>query len=190
MVQSCLVKLFHLALRVMRLALVIACAVLLLTGSSLPPGKQLEKVRAFTRQIEFDFIGWTFDALKLKFFEASLGTNRYLSEAQRRQVVLEYLGVISQIQHKEDDLKQIYADPAVSDPRLQSTALRFELDTLYERRDQLDTLAEEILQSQISQIVSEGGAEPGGSGCAACFVPQHTAPADPDHQPSRGHSTR
>lgn len=162
MVQSCLVKSLRLTLIVLRLALVISCAVLLLGSSNLPPGEQLEKVRAFTRQIEFDFIDWTFDALKLKFIEASLGTNRYLSEAQRRQLVLEYLGLIHQIQDKEDQVKQIYADPAVSDPRLESTPQKKELESLYNRRDRLAPLAEEILQSQISEIVAEAGLGLGG----------------------------
>ena len=162
MVESSLVKTFRLTLLALRLALVITCAVLLLGSSNLPPGKQLEKVRAFTRQIEFDFIDWTFDALNMKFLEASLGTVRYLSETQRHQIVLEYLDLVNQIQHKEDEIKQIYADPAVSDARLQSTPERTELEQLNARRDKIAPLAEEILQSQISQIVAELGLGIGG----------------------------
>ncbi len=162
MVQSSLVKTFRLTLIAMRLVLVITCAALLLGSSNLPPGTQLEKVRAFTRQIEFDFIDWTFDALKLKFIEATLGTVRYLPENQRHQIVLEYLDLVSQIQHKEDEIKQIYADPAVSDARIQSTPQRIELEKLNARRDSIAPLAEEILQGQISQIVGELGLGIGG----------------------------
>jgi hypothetical protein len=147
---------------VLRLALVTLVAMALLVSSSLPPGKQLERVRAFTRQVEFDFVGWTFDTLGVKLFEAALGTSRYLSESGRQQVVLEYLELVSQIQGEEGDLKQIYADPAVSHPKAASSSLRDELDELYERRDEVAPLAESILQSQIEATAARQGLSVGG----------------------------
>ena len=162
MVQSRLVMLLQrLSIR-LRLALVNLAAIALLVSSSLPPGEQIERVRAFTRQIEFDFVGWTFDTLGVKLFEAALGTNRYLSESGRQQVVLEYLELVRQIQGKEGDLKQMYADPAVSDPKAASALLRDELDGLYERRDEVGPLAESIMQSQIEAIAAEYGLSLGG----------------------------
>jgi len=139
----------------LRLTLVILVAIPLLGASSLPPGDQLEKARAYTRQIEFDFIGWIFDALRLKFLEASVGTSSYLSEEERHQLVLDYLALIKQIYTQEWELKQIYANPEIDDPRAFSTGLRTELAELYEQRAQTAPLAESILQSQISYIIAE-----------------------------------
>ncbi len=114
---------FHRLIPLLRLALVILGAILLLGNSSLPTGDQLEKARAYTRQIEFDFIGWTFDALRLKFLEASVGTSNYLSEEERHKLVSDYLILVSQIQRKEWELEQIYANPEIDDPRANSTDL-------------------------------------------------------------------
>jgi len=141
----------------LRLTLVILVAILLLGNSSMPPGDPLEKARAYTRQIEFDFIGWTFDALRLKFLEASIGTTNYLSEEERHEWVLDYLNLACQIFRKEWELEQIYANPEIDDPRAYSTELRKELAGLYARREQTTPLVESILQSQISYVIAEEG---------------------------------
>ena len=61
MVQSCFVRLVQSFLRFFRYILVTICAIFLLGSSNLAPGVPIEKVRAYTRQIEFDFIGWTLE---------------------------------------------------------------------------------------------------------------------------------
>jgi hypothetical protein len=162
MVQSCFVKLLRALSISLRLALLMMCAIVLLGSSSLPAGDSLEKVRAYTRQIEFDFAGWTLNTLRLKLFEAALGTGGYLTESERHQIVLEYLALVQQIQQEEGDLKEIYADPEIGDPRSASAALRAELDGVYARREKLGPLAESILQEQISYIVAEMGLSLGG----------------------------
>jgi hypothetical protein len=162
MVQSCLVRLFEGFLRLLRYILVLICAVYLMGSSNLAPGVPIEQVRAYTRQIEFDFIGWTLDTLRLKLFETAVGASNYLPENERHQVVVEYLALIEQILHREGQLEQIYADPGVSDPRSASTQLRKELAGLYARRDQIGPIAEAILQEQIGIIVGEKGLSLGG----------------------------
>lgn len=162
MVQSRPVKPLRRFNLTIRLVVVLLTASLLLGNSNLPPGDSLEKVRAFTRQIEFDFIGWTFDSLKLKLFETALGTSNYLSDEQRHQMVIEYLALIQQILRGENQLKLIYADPAVENPQAVSEPLRKELDALYARREKLGPLAESILQSQISAVAAEMGLSLGG----------------------------
>jgi len=162
MVQSCSVKWLQLLSRFLRYALVLICASFLLGSSNLAPDVPVEQVRAYTRQIEFDFIGWTLDTLRLKLFETAVGASNYLPESERHQVVVEYLALIQQILNKEGDLEQIYADPNVADPRAASAQLRQELATVYHRRDQIGPVAESILQEQIGIIVSEKGLSVGG----------------------------
>ncbi|MCZ7551850.1 MAG: hypothetical protein M5U05_04565 [Anaerolineales bacterium] len=128
----------------------------------MPPTDSLEKVRAFTRQIEFDFIRWTADAFKTKIFETALSTSDYLSDEQRHQLVLEYLALIQQIQNREAQVEQIYGDPAISDPHSFARPLLDELEGLYARRDKIGPLAETILQNQINSVVAEMGLALGG----------------------------
>jgi len=145
-----------------RLSLVFLTAILLLGTSNMPLDDSLEKVRIFTRQIEFDFIRWTFDAFKIKIFETALGTSNYLTDEQRHQLVLEYLALIQQIQNRESQVEQIYGDPAIGDPHSFALPLLDELDGLYALRKKIGPLAETILQNQINSVVAEMGITLGG----------------------------
>ena len=56
---------------------------------SLPPGDEVERVRAFTRTIEFDYVTWTLDALEAKFGQLALGITDYVDASDQRQIVLD-----------------------------------------------------------------------------------------------------
>jgi len=127
----------------------------LLGGSTVALGNQVERVRAFTRNIEFDYVEWILNALEIKLKQQALGVARYLPEEVRRQTALDYLMIVQEIQHKEAGLKDIYADPNIADPKSASASLRQELDELYSQRARLAPLAESVLQEQLSQIVAE-----------------------------------
>ena len=131
-------------------------------ASLLPPGDQTEQVRSFTRQIEFDFVGWTLSALRVKWLEAALGTSNYLTESSRKQIVVEYLNLVGNIQQGEWEVSKIYADPSIKDPLGASQTLRQAIAARKARRDQLSPLAEAILQSQLSYVAAELGLTVGG----------------------------
>ena len=117
--------------RLITLAVVLLIAMPLLGGSSVGLSNPSERVRAYTRDIEFDYIQWILDALGIKLTQHALGVARYLPEEQRRQTALEYLKLVQQIQQGEGELNNIYADPNVADPKSASATLRQELDELY-----------------------------------------------------------
>ena len=129
----------------------------LLGGSTVALSNQAERVRAYTRLIEFDYTQWILDALDIKLVQQALGITRYLSEETRRQTALEYLKIIQQIQQNEAALNDIYADPKITDPNSASASLRQELAKLYKRRALVAPLAESVLQEQVSEIVAEMG---------------------------------
>lgn len=138
-------------------------ALLLLLGQSmLPPGDSTERLRAFTRNIEFDYIAWTLDAFWLKFEQFALGTSSYLPDEMNAQLVLDYIDLIRNIQQKESELTTLYTDPAVTDPETASVPLRSELAALYDQRAKLGPLAETILQNQLRVILDELGLAAGG----------------------------
>ncbi|MFQ5617193.1 MAG: hypothetical protein ACE5GO_12140, partial [Anaerolineales bacterium] len=141
--------------RIFQLAEAFVVLALLLGRSALPPGDEAERVRAFTRNIEFDFVTWTLDALFLKFDQFALGTNSYLSDDVNAQILLDYIDVIRGIQQLEGQLGIIYADPDVPDPDAASADVRQELDDLYEQKAALGPLAESILQSQLRSMLKE-----------------------------------
>ena len=153
--QSHVVEKFSNLRRLILLIPIFLLGFVVLGSSSLPPGDRTELVRAYTRNIEFDYVGWSFDALGLKFAQSSLGTSKYLSQDARHLLVLEYLDLVTGIQMAEGQLNNIFADPNISDPQSASGDLRQELAGLYDQREKIGPVAEGILQSQISHIVAE-----------------------------------
>ena len=147
---------------VLRIGPLILIAILILVGSTMPPGDQAQRVRAYTRDIEFDFVRWTINALGVKLNQLSLGTSNYLSSEAKHQLVIDYLNLVLSIQQAEGQLNLIYGDPNIKDPQAASESLRNQLDELYEQRKTLAPVAEEILQNQLSTVAAELGLTLGG----------------------------
>jgi hypothetical protein len=157
-----------------RLALVGLVILLLLGRSSLPPGDQTERVRAFTRRIEFDFVTWTLDALSLKGSQTALGATAYIPPKSQSQLVLDYLARVESLQQTERQLNQIYADPAVADPEQASAALRQTRAAAEAELASLQPIAEAALQDQLGEIIAEMGLSM--SGQSVPPVLYHTSP--------------
>ena len=145
-----------------RIAFALLLGALLLSYSSLPPGDQLERVRAFSRDIEFDYISWTLDAIEIKLVQSALDLSDRLPEGDRSQVVLDYLGLVARISQAEAHLNEIYANPEIVDPQNASALVRGQLEDLHAQRALLEPLAESVLQSQISDTVAGLGLTLGG----------------------------
>jgi len=133
------------------------------TGYSNPSlTNPIEKIRAYTRDIEFDYVEWMIDAAILKVQAASVDLPYTLDHATQKQIVDEYLRATQLILEKEYLLAQIYADPNIQDKETYSQDLRAELNELYTRQSQLAPLAEAVLQGQITQVLAEIGLTSGG----------------------------
>jgi hypothetical protein len=148
--------------RSFRLSVVILASLAVLARSDLPPATQLEQIRAYTRDLEFDYVSWAAAALFDKVNELALGTVNYFPEEEHANFILEYLALVSQIQRQEGQLSRIYTDPAVADPEAASAEVRQELHSLYRRREQLAPLAEGIMQRQVAAAAAEMGLTLGG----------------------------
>ena len=156
------------------LTIILLMMAMMLGASIVSPSDSLERVRAFTRSIEFDYVSWTLDAFGIKLGQIALDTAEYLPEKDRSSTVLEALDLINLINQVESKLNDIYADPNISDPATSSVDLRRQLRDLQEQRAQLEPLAEAVLQDQVNEIASEAGLTFGGQ----AFPPvlYHTTP--------------
>lgn len=141
--------------RILRITLVCLLASAVLTRSAPPEGDPVGQVRAFTRDIEFDFIAWVLDAVGLKLSQSALAAEDYLPEPERKEITLEYFQLVREIQIKERELAAIFANPEIEDPGAASLSQRQELDELYAYRDKIGSLAEAILQDQIAWIAAK-----------------------------------
>lgn len=143
------------------LAIGLICA-LLLGRSSFPPADQTARVRYYTRNEEFDFIGWTANALVLKLSQAALGTASYLTESQQHQLVIEYVQLVQQISQLNSQINKVYATPNLQDPQAASADLRRQMARLTGRLNQISPSVESILQAQVASVLAEEGLTLGG----------------------------
>jgi hypothetical protein len=141
---------------------VVLMAILLLGAGGYTSDDITGRARTFTRDKEVNFVEWTVDALGRKLGQMALGSEEYLSEPQRRQIVTDYLKLVRRIQIDEAQLHDIYSDPNITDPETASSDLRLELTDLRTKRNQIAPLAEAILQEQISAVAGQLGLTIGG----------------------------
>ena len=134
----------------------------ILGGSTIHPNVEINKIDAYTRGIEYDFLTWVGKASWIKLQQASLGSPYYIERAERKEIVIEYLRQMEQVLFAEWDLEQIYTNPDVHDAEKASEELRSRLDALYEEQRQLAPFAESVLEGQISAAIAEAGLTTGG----------------------------
>lgn len=146
-------------IRGLRRGLNLACFALafslLLSSSNLPPGDRLERIRFYTRAIEFDFLEWTLQALGTKLEQAILDTASYLPAETSPKTVLEYLDLLRQIHALQGQIQDVYADPAIGDPLTASADQRRDLEALKRQRSVIEPVAESILQNQLGIAAAE-----------------------------------
>lgn len=148
--------------RIFDLIIFVLLGVVMLTASNTILDEPVERVRGFTRAIEFDYVSWSVDAALIKLQSGFLGIPDYLSHENRKQAVMENLFLTERILQAEDQLNRIYADPEISDKEVASERLRAELDDMYQRQMQLAPLAEATLQAQVSATLAEQHLTSGG----------------------------
>ena len=146
----------------MTILLVLVVGSLLLAFSNYPQGDELQRIRSFSRPLEFDYVGWTVNALGTKLSQIALGAADNLAPEVQSQLVLDYLDLIRQIDEANHRLNEIYADPEIVNPQIASRLLRKQLEELEAQRGLLGPVAEAILQDQISEIVADLGLTVGG----------------------------
>lgn len=121
-----------------------------------------ERVRAYTRGIEFDYFVWTVDAAWGKIQQAALNTPRYMPHERQKQVVYEYLRLTKRLMQTKAQIAVIFTNPEISDPASSAAALQEDLTKLSRRQKSLQPFAEAVLQAQISHALDELGLTAGG----------------------------
>ena len=114
-----------------------------------------DRVRAFTREIEFDYPNWVWNAAWIKFEQGADGLPYLFDRGTNKQIVMEYLRTTQNLMQAEQQVEKIFADPAVTDKESASAYVRTQRDALIDRQNSLAPLAEATLQSQISQALAE-----------------------------------
>ncbi len=104
-----------------------------------------DRVRFFTRNIEFDYPNWVWNAAWLKLEQASISTPYLFDRATNKEVVVEYLRTTQSLMQAEAEIEKIFADPAIADKQTASAYVRARRDHLIARQNELAPLAEATL---------------------------------------------
>ncbi len=134
-----------------------------LTGASYQSREPSDKVRVYTRAIEFDFFDWTWDAAVFKFRQSSLAGAGYLPEAARTELVLEYFDLIHEAQRLEAGVEGIFSDPSIEAPESEAADRLAELGRIRARQAALQPLVEAVLEEQVSVVLDDLGLDLGGA---------------------------
>jgi hypothetical protein len=133
-----------------------------------------DRVRFFTRDIEFDYPTWVWNAMWTKLEQSAVGLPYLFDRATNKQIVFEYLSTTENLIQSEIRIEQIFADPAIQDKESTSAFLRTRRDELIARQNNLAPLAEATLQSQISEALAEVDLTAGGQPLPPVLY--HTSP--------------
>jgi len=134
---------------------IILLAIILLSNSGKPSLNFDEQVRFSTRQIEFDYVNWTIQAIYQKLSQAALGTGRYLDHEQQKRILNHFFEIVDEQSTIKNKIVEIYASPAETNPDVTADPLLERQKILQEEQKHISLLAESILQQQISSILSE-----------------------------------
>ena len=105
----------------------------------------------------FDYISWTVQAAWSKLATANLGISRYLTYAQRRAILGDYLDAYAETKDLRGQIEAIYADPNVADPLESAKTLQQRVERAEEILDILSPLTEQVVQDQVSEIIAAAG---------------------------------
>ncbi len=122
-----------------------------------PPGSFGARLNRILRGTYFDFVRWEAEALTDKLGQELTGPQHYLDDATRKQVVLNYLDLVTRIHQVEGEIARIYTDPNVSDPEAASTEQRATLDQMRAEQAKIQGTAEAILEEQIASVLEDEG---------------------------------
>ena len=136
---------------------------LMLGGSTAPALNRSDQVRRFTRQLEFDYVGWTTESLTEKFRNSALGAANYLSEPERKELVLDYVELIGETARLRGEQEATLNDPGLPDPQQAAAPVALALHEASERLEALRPLAESVLQENVSAVLDDLGLGWGGA---------------------------
>src|SRR4026209_1810885 len=94
----------------------------LLTRSVYIASDTSQRVRQFIRDSEFDFVGWTFDAIGVQLHQNAVGEPLLLDENARTQVVRRFFKLRADLDDVEAQIATLYSDPNVADPLAATSA--------------------------------------------------------------------
>ena len=142
-----------------RWQLVLLNAALLFTFSfARPAASSLDaRINRKVAHQRFDFVGWTVESIWQKLTHGLIAPQRYMTEANRSQFVLDYLDLVAETHRVERQIHRMYVDPDIENPEAATVELRAREEELRTDIDRRQPIAEAILEEQVARVLREEG---------------------------------
>lgn len=138
--------------------LALALAIIIATGGDTPRfSDSADRVRVHTREIEFDYPNWVWNATWTKLQQSAIGAPYIFERGVNKDILIDYLRTTNQLMQAEAMIEQIYANPEITDKESTSAVVRAQRDELIARQESLAPFAEAGLQAQVSESLAEFG---------------------------------
>ena len=155
--------------------LALTLAIIIAAGGDTPRFTgQSDRIRTYTREIEFDYPNWVWDAAWTKLKQGAIGAPYIFDRGTNKQIVFEYLRITNQLMQTEFAIEQIYANPDISNKEATSELMRSQRDKLIARQQMIAPFAEATLQTQVGEALAELGLTSGGQTLPPILY--HTSP--------------
>ena len=152
-----IIRMINRILRLLDLFAVLLVIMFAVKNDSPKFNSDTDRTRAFTRQIEFDYPTWVWNAAWIKIEQGTIGAPYIFDRGTNKQIVFEYLHVTQKLMQVEYRIEQIFADPGITDKETATEFLRQQRGELTARQTSLAPFAESVLQSQLSEALAELG---------------------------------
>ena len=155
--------------------LALTLAIIIAAGGDTPRFTgQSDRIRTYTRDIEFDYPNWVWDAAWTKLKQGAIGAPYIFDRGTNKQIIFEYLRITNQLMQTEFAIEQIYANPDISNKEATSELLRSQRDKLIARQQMIAPFAEATLQTQVGEALADLGLTSGGQTLPPILY--HTSP--------------
>jgi hypothetical protein len=155
--------------------LALTLAIIIAAGGDTPRFTgQSDRIRTYTREIEFDYPNWVWDAAWTKLKQGAIGAPYIFDRGTNKQIVFEYLRITNQLMQTEFAIEQIYANPDISNKEATSELMRSQRDKLIARQQMIAPFAEATLQTQVGEALADLGLTTGGQTLPPILY--HTSP--------------
>jgi hypothetical protein len=136
--------------------LALALAIIIAAGGDTPRfSDNADRVRVHTREIEFDYPNWVWNAVWTKLQQGTIGAPYIFERGTNKDIVIDYFRTTYQLMQAEATVEQIYANPDVTDKEATSEVVRAQRDELIEKQKSLAPFAEGVLQSQVAEALAD-----------------------------------
>lgn len=140
-----------------KLVLLLVALLLVFSVNVAPPASVEAQVNRQLAQQRFDFVRWELRALWQDLTHDLISPQRYMSEQNRRDFVLDYLALVGESQRLEGEIRRIYVDPEIEDPDTATVEMRARRDGLRAAISARQSIAEAILEEQVATVLEGEG---------------------------------